>query len=274
MNRSIKDLLQIRGLEEKEIRSLLEGERSWSGEFTKREAKVEKREKDTDDTHVDDREDTGELMLYGYSAVFDSDSEILYGFLRERIKRGAFKEVLRNNPDVRLLENHTGRPHARTTNNTLVLTEQPRGLFREAKLNPERSDSRDLYEAVKRGDYTQSSFAFMVGDDEWRTCDCAEADDYAGCDCVWDRTILRVSELLDDSIVTYPAYPESTATTERQVVTPSESAGDSVTNEGDTISERSVAAVGEERNEPAEISSPSTPESDIAEAIRIWLEVN
>lgn len=267
MVRSISNLLEIRGLKDEQIRSIISGKRTFTGEFIKREkpADVESRSADSEEPAPSS---DNELTLYGYSAVFDSDSEILYGFLRERIQRGAFKEVLRNKPDVRLLEDHEGRPHARTINGTLKLEERPRGLFREAHLNPNRQDSRDLYEAVKRGDYSQSSFAFKVGDDEWRTCECVEAEDYCGCDCIWERTILRVAELLDDSIVTYPAYPATTAS----VVTSSTDSSDDVTA-GDDSSERSMSAKPEERVEPANESLPESPVSDLSESIRIWAEI-
>lgn len=267
MVRSISDLLEIRGLKDEQIRSIISGKRTFTGEFIQREkpADVESRSAGSEEPAPSS---DNELTLYGYSAVFDSDSEILYGFLRERIQRGAFKEVLRNKPDVRLLEDHEGRPHARTINGTLMLEEKPRGLYRTAILNPNRQDSRDLYEAVKRGDYSQSSFAFKVGDDEWRMCECVEAEDYCGCDCIWDRTITRVAELLDDSIVTYPAYPATTAS----VVTSDTESGDGVTSGSDSL-ERSATATPEERAETAKESVPEIPASDMAESIRIWASI-
>lgn len=261
----ISELLEKRGLTKEEVRSLQTGKRTFTGDFISKPLEAEKRSVDGE---VDAPDPSTDLILYGYSAVFDSDSELLYGFIRERIQRGAFKECLRNNPDVRLLENHDGRPHARTTNGTLILEEKPRGLYRTATLNASRQDSRDLYEAVKRGDYSQSSFAFICGDDEWITCPCVEDPEYCGCDCEWQRTIIRVAELIDDSIVTYPAYPATTAS----VVTNSEPISDDVAM-GDDSSERSTTATPEERVEPAQEILPESPECDIAESIRIWASI-
>jgi uncharacterized protein len=241
-----------------EVRKL-ERRRTWQGAFIT--AKPSQAEERRDTGQDDDRPDTdGELRLYGYSAVFDSDSELLYGFLREQVKRGAFRKVLRSNPDVRLLENHDGRPHARTTNGTLKLTEKPRGLYRDALLDKRRQDSRDLYYGVERGDYSQSSFAFTIANSEWRYCEHVEQDDYTGCDCVWERDITEIGELFDDSVVTYPAYPATTVT---------------VARESETTGERNVLASDEEQRDtaPDADTSPTHSVSDTATAIRLWLHV-
>lgn len=201
-----------------------------------------------------------EMRLTGYSAVFDSDSELLYGFIREQVKRGAFKKVLKAGPDVRLLENHEGRPHARTTNGTLKLWETPRGLARDAVLDTRRQDSRDLYYGVERGDYSQSSFAFTIGRSEWRYCEHVEEADYETCDCVWERDILEVSSLVDDSVVTYPAYPAATAEVARSASEPAESVAtqppaagtsETVARDSEPSEERHVLASDEEQHDTA-----------------------
>jgi len=232
------------GMPEAEVRSVLAGERRWIGEFRAREntASVERR-----DVAPDDMADSGELRLVGYSAVFDKPSEVLYGFMREYIKRGAFKRVLKDPAlDVRLLENHEGRPYARTTNGTLKLVEKPEGLYRDALLDSERDDAQDLYRTVKRGDYSQSSFAFTVKRCEWRMCDHAEQDDYKGCACIWERDVLEVGSLLDDSVVTYPAYPDSSVM---------------VARESERSGERDVLASDEEQRETASDSDTSLTHS-------------
>lgn len=203
---------------------MLTGERRWNGELRSAVvAPVEARAKDAEDEDAPNVTADGEMRLTGYSAVFDLPSERLHGFFVERVKRGAFKRVLADPAlDVRLLENHEGRPFARTTNGTLTLSEKPRGLFRDALLDSERQDARDLYAAVKRGDYTQSSFAFTVARDEWRMCAHVEADDYEGCDCVWERDILEVGSLVDDTVATYPAYPDSSVMVARESEQPVE----------------------------------------------------
>lgn len=131
-------------------------------------------------------------VVVGYGAVFNSESNDLGGF-REFIAPGAFEGRLED--DVRFLINHDGLPLARTTNGTLRLSVDERGLKYEAKLNPNVSTSRDLIELLKDGTINQSSFAFIVEDDSWEVKD---GTNY--------RTINKVSRLYDVSSVTYPAY--------------------------------------------------------------------
>lgn len=131
-------------------------------------------------------------VVVGYGAVFNSESNDLGGF-REFIAPGAFEGRLED--DVRFLINHDGLPLARTTNGTLRLSVDERGLRYEAKLNPNVSTSRDLIELLKDGTINQSSFAFIVEDDSWEVKD---GTNY--------RTINKVSRLYDVSSVTYPAY--------------------------------------------------------------------
>lgn len=248
------ELLTVRmRMPEGEVRSLLAGERRWAGEFRAAvSAPVEDRAKDGDEDELPEMTASGEMRLSGYSAVFDSPSEPIAGVFVERVKRGAFKRVLADpDLDVRLLENHEGRPFARTTNGTLTLSEKPRGLFRDALLDSERQDARDLYAAVKRGDYTQSSFAFTVARDEWRMCDHVEQADYAGCDCTWERDIHEVGSLLDDTVATYPAYPASTVMVARESEQPAErdaSASDE---------ERCDEATGADTSPSISVSDPS-----------------
>lgn len=132
------------------------------------------------------------LTVSGYAAVFDDITDI--GYFKERIARGAFEGVMQD--DVRLLINHTGVPLARTTNGTLDLEVDDTGLRYTARL-ADTTEGRDLYKLIKRGDISQSSFAFTIADEDW--------DRKANL-----RTITRMGALLDVSPVTYPAYPTTT----------------------------------------------------------------
>ena len=127
------------------------------------------------------------LIIEGYAAVFDSVTDL--GPFQERIAQGAFSDVL--DDDVRLLINHDGVPLARTSNNTLELSQDDTGLYYRAQLSDTQA-GRDLYEMIKRGDINQSSFAFMID---------KESNDADGV-----RVIEKVSKLIDVSPVTYPAY--------------------------------------------------------------------
>ena len=146
------------------------------------------------ETRVDSTEDGRDLVV-GHASVYDSRSNNLGGFY-EYIERGAFTEELIANSDVRALINHD--PNlilARNTSGTLNLTADERGLKYEFEM-PETSYGKDLAISMKRGDITQSSFAFTVAEDDWSTDD--EGNNI--------RTIKKIDRLYDVSPVTYPAY--------------------------------------------------------------------
>jgi uncharacterized protein len=132
------------------------------------------------------------LVIEGYAANFEQTTDL--GYFRETIARGAFDGVLED--DVRLLLNHDGAPMARTTNGTLELTVDESGLRYRAAL-ADTQDGRDLYKLIKRGDISQSSFAFTIEEQSWN-------EDRT------ERSISKVGRLMDVSPVTYPAYPTTT----------------------------------------------------------------
>lgn len=146
--------------------------------------------------NIETRMEEGETMnVVGHASVYNTMSEDLGGF-REIIAPGAFDDVLEN--DVRALINHDGNLIlARTTSGTLKLSTDEKGLKYEFDM-PETSYGKDLAISMKRGDVTQSSFAFTVENDNWETKD--------GMDV---RTITKVKRLFDVSPVTYPAYPDA-----------------------------------------------------------------
>ena len=129
------------------------------------------------------------LVIEGYASNFDVKYDL--GYFKESVARGAFDSVMED--DVRFLVNHTGAPLARTTNGTLELSVDEKGLKYRAAL-ADTQDGRDLYKLIKRGDISQSSFAFTIDEDTW-------SEDRS------TRTITKVGRLLDVSGVTYPASP-------------------------------------------------------------------
>ena len=142
------------------------------------------------------RQEGEDNIVVGYGSVFNTLSNELGGF-REIIAEGAFDGRL--NDDVRFLINHDGLPLARTTNGTLKLTTDERGLKYEAQV-ANTSLGRDLIELMKNGTVNQSSFAFVVEDDSWEVRDGINI-----------RTVNKVSRLYDVSAVTYPAFEEASA---------------------------------------------------------------
>jgi HK97 family phage prohead protease len=85
----------------------------------------------------------------------------------EIVSRGAGAKTIAAKPDVAFLVNHAGTAMARTRNGTLVLEDRPEGGWHEAWLNPERQDVRDLVIAMRDGNMTEMSFAFMITDGMW-----------------------------------------------------------------------------------------------------------
>jgi len=136
----------------------------------------------------------GRAKIAGHAAVFNSLSEELWGF-RERIVPGAFAPAL-GKSDIRALLNHD--PNfvlGRTKNGTLRVQEDETGLAVEID-PPETAWADDLLVSIGRGDISQMSFAFRVGEESWETVGGANI-----------RTILSFDEVFDVSPVTYPAYP-------------------------------------------------------------------
>jgi uncharacterized protein len=144
--------------------------------------------------------DDNNPRITGYAAVFDSLSEDL-GWFREEIDPHAFDTVMGTNPDVRALFNHD--PNVvlgRTTAGTLKLSLDARGLAYEID-PPATQAAQDLMVSMKRGDVTQSSYAFVVARDQW-------TDNPDG---TLTRRVLEIEELFDVSPVTYPAFPAASS---------------------------------------------------------------
>jgi len=141
-------------------------------------------------------DDSGDSpKITGYAAVFDQWTDI-GGMFREKVAPGAFKKTIKE-ADVRALWNHD--PNfvlGRNKSGTLKMREDENGLAVE--IDPPRSTwSNDLITSMKRGDINQMSFGFTVNKAD---------DDYNA-----STRILRDVTLFDVSVVTYPAYPTTTA---------------------------------------------------------------
>lgn len=143
-------------------------------------------------------DDTGDLYISGYFAVFNSDYEIFTG-ATESIAETAFDGALAD--DIRCLIDHETRlVLGRTKAGTLTLKVDSRGLWGEVKINQKDQDAMNLYERVKRGDVDQCSFGFDILDEEYED---------RGTVVHW--TIKKV-KLYEVSVVTFPAYQETSVT--------------------------------------------------------------
>jgi len=127
----------------------------------------------------------------------------------ETIARGAFKKILRSNPDVCCLVGHDdSRLLGRTTSGTLSLSEDNVGLRFYCEL-PDTTLARDTHTSIQRGDISGCSFAFSLdeGDDEWSEDDSRMT--VATRNKPYLRTLRNFSELSDVSVVVHPAYDDT-----------------------------------------------------------------
>lgn len=143
--------------------------------------------------------DEEKRTVEGRAFLFETPSDRLP--FRENIKRGALDGVLEKS-DVFALLNHDqnrgilarwkGQP---ITLNMEVDTIGLRYWF-EA---PKTALADELLEYIKRGEVTESSFAFTVEEEEWRKGD----------DGVWERDIIKFAEIFDVSPVYNAAYSQT-----------------------------------------------------------------
>ena len=151
-----------------------------------------------DGIELRDHPDNGPGMSFrGYAAVFNSDSEPL-PFI-EQVAPGAFRRSLSARNNVRMLLNHdTSKVLGATRSKTLRLSEDSTGLLVDADLPP-TSYGRDLSISMQRGDIESMSFGFSVPPkgDTW-------SED-------GQRRTLTEVRLHEVSVVTFPAYPATTA---------------------------------------------------------------
>jgi HK97 family phage prohead protease len=139
------------------------------------------------------RSDGGPDTIKGHAAVFNSMSEDL-GFYKEVIRAGAFRDAIANS-DVFALKNHDENLIlGRTSNRTLLLNEDNRGLYMQAT-PPNTQTGRDTVTEIRDGFLTGQSFSFTIENDTWRTENGTEV-----------REIITVKRLYDVGPVAFPAY--------------------------------------------------------------------
>ena len=135
-----------------------------------------------------------EYYVEGYATTFD-DPYKLYEYdgveIYEKVDRRALDGV--DLSDVIFQYDHTGRVYARTSNKTLVLEADERGLCIAADLS-KSNGARDIYEDIKSGLITKMSWGFIVQEDRWET----EGNKRI-------RTILKIKKIYDVSAVSIPA---------------------------------------------------------------------
>ena len=170
--------------------------------------KIEKAERNYISAQIEVKTETREdepdqNTIEGVAAVVEKTTDL--GWYDERIEKGAFDEVL--NDDVRALFNHDSNfPLARSNKGegTLDLFITKTGDLGYRFEVPDRTFARDLQDAIKSGDVSQSSFAFRIKEEKWTY---ATKDNELERDL---RSITKMERLFDVSPVTYPAYKDTT----------------------------------------------------------------
>ena len=135
--------------------------------------------------------------IEGYGSVFNERSVDLGGF-QEIIAPGAFDGVIERS-DVKCYLDHNPEKgilaRSRNGQGSLALELDERGLKYSFDA-PHTNLGDEVVEGLKRGDYSQSSFAFTVADETWTKEE----------DGTYLRTINKIGGLYDVSIVANPAY--------------------------------------------------------------------
>ena len=139
--------------------------------------------------------ESGEQRIEGVAANLDSYN---MGSFTESIAPGAFGDL--NSYDVRALVNHDNNQllaRSKYGKGSLNLSEVA-GELRYSFNIPNTSIGKDAMELLKRGDIAESSWQFSVESDTWNF----DND-------LPHRTINKVAEIRDVSLVTFPANPST-----------------------------------------------------------------
>jgi HK97 family phage prohead protease len=138
-------------------------------------------------------------VIQGYAALYDSRT-VIWNLFTESIARNAFLRAVAEGDDCRCLFNHD--PNyvlGRTKSGTLRLKDDETGLWMENDV-PDTQAGRDVLESIRRGDVTGQSFAAIVTKERWTISKNRDEMDH--------REIQEV-QLFDTSVVTYPAYEDT-----------------------------------------------------------------
>ena len=134
----------------------------------------------------------------GYAVVFNAETDL--GWFTEEIDKEAFNNTDMSN--VYLLFNHDeNNVLAGTSNNSLKMEINDRGLFQTSNI-VDTTIGEDTLKLVKNGLINKMSFAFTIADggEEWSERNGKE-----------HRIIRNIDKLYDVSLVTYPAYEQTSA---------------------------------------------------------------
>ena len=144
-------------------------------------------------------DDEEKLIADGYASVFGNpytlyeDSELV---IQEQVDSKAFEGA--DLSDVIFQYNHEGRVFARTSNNTLSVFPDEKGLAMQADLGG-TDIGRQLYQEIKGKYTTRMSYGYTVKDASWED---RKLDDGRTLEL---RTITAINKVYDVSAVSIPA---------------------------------------------------------------------
>ena len=146
---------------------------------------------------VEKKEDEKEksYKVSGYASTFDTYTlfEVDGIEYKERIDSHAFDNA--DMSDVIMQYDHAGRVFARTSNGTLSVSVDERGLKVEADLSTTEA-SRELYDEIEAGLIIKMSFAFKVSEEHY------DSNSHT-------RVVDKISKVYDVSAVSIPANPDT-----------------------------------------------------------------
>lgn len=140
-------------------------------------------------------DDKDSYKVSGYASTFDTYTlfEVDGIEYKERIDSHAFDDA--DMSDVIMQYDHTGRVFARTSNGTLSVSVDERGLKVEADLSTTEA-SRELYDEIASGLIIKMSFAFKVSEEHY------DSNSHT-------RVVDKIAKVYDVSAVSIPANPDT-----------------------------------------------------------------
>lgn len=158
--------------------------------------------------------DTDSRRVEGYALVFNTLSRD-FGGIVEEIDQHALDGVLADS-DVKCWMNHDSSRGALARCRGENIPQSPVGNSLELEIDatglryafdaPNTDLGNELLEGLRRGDISQSSFAFRVKEDKWERLE----------DGMVKRTILKFDRLFDVSPVYDPAYMDTSVEIDRR----------------------------------------------------------
>lgn len=147
------------------------------------------------DFEVRKQTEDGKRYIEGYFIRFNETTELTRG-MYEKVLPEAVEKSIKNN-DIRCLFNHDSAiVLGRTSNKTLELRTDSRGVYGKVEINPNDKQAMDILARIERGDINACSFGFNIIDEVAETRSDGSVE-----------FVLKDVDLIEVSPVTFPAYP-------------------------------------------------------------------